>query len=1095
MSVGRLSRRQRYESVDELQQRLAHEQQSVQLVHRILAARSLDEIFIELQSEILRLFDAERITLYVIDGERKELSSKFLQVDTVKEIRVPISDRSIAGFVASTGAPVNIADAYDAGELQRISPTLKFDDAWDKRTGFRTTQVLCHPIEHEKRKLGVIQLLNKKTAGRFNQQDEANLSQIATTLGLAFNAQLRLAHQRRQTKFDYLLAQGRISWDELDAVTAEAGRQRVDVASILIERYKVPKADVGASLSRFYHLPFVEFDETIVPPADLIRGLNVDYLKRANWIPIKREGQTVTVLIDNPGDLRKKDEVAQLLPHYTIRFATAVLKDIQAFIATTTGEVGREAIEQQLACEQRLLHVVHRIHGAKSLDQIFLELQPEILSLFDAERLTLYAVWPERKELSSKFAQIDSVKEIRVPINERSIAGYVALTGEPVNIADAYDASELQRISARLKFDSTWDKRTGFTTRQILCYPIVHETRTLGVIQLLNKKNGERFTKEDKTSVVQIATTLGLAFHNQFRLAEQRQPTKFDNLLARGRITGEALNAAIAEARRRQVDVESILMDQHKVPRAELGASLSQYYGVPFVEFDEKIVPPSDLLKSLNLDYLKRAMWIPIRREEHAIVVLIDNPHDLRKTDEISQLLHHETVSFVVGLPKDIRAIVTAAANQSANESISEILGELMSDVPAADEPAVDELGENDNVVIRLANQIITDACRARASDIHIEPYGPRKDTVVRFRVDGQCREYQRIPAANRRALVARLKIMALLDITEHRKFQDGKIRFQLPNRELEIRVATIPTADGNEDVVLRILAAGQAPITIDKLGMSERNLRELKTIAQKPHGLVLVVGPTGSGKTTTLHSVLGHINRPERKIWTAEDPVEITQHGLRQVQMQPQAGLTFATALRGFLRADPDVIMVGEMRDHETAQMAVEASLTGHLVFSTLHTNSAVETVIRMLDMGLDPFNFGDALLGVLAQRLVRGICDACKEPYEPDKSEYDSLVRAYGAEEWAHDVARPYDDSFRLYRGRGCASCGHTGYRGRVGIHELLLATDEIKRLIQTKARVAEILATAKKTTTMTTLVQDGVLKTLKGVTDLRQVEAVAK
>jgi type II secretory ATPase GspE/PulE/Tfp pilus assembly ATPase PilB-like protein len=314
-----------------------------------------------------------------------------------------------------------------------------------------------------------------------------------------------------------------------------------------------------------------------------------------------------------------------------------------------------------------------------------------------------------------------------------------------------------------------------------------------------------------------------------------------------------------------------------------------------------------------------------------------------------------------------------------------------------------------------------------------------------------------------------------------------------MQHRELELRVATVPTADGNEDIVLRILAASQAPIPIDKLGMSERNLRELRAVAEKPHGLILVVGPTGSGKTTTLHSVLGSINRTERKIWTIEDPVEITQHGLRQVQVQPRTGITFAAALRGFLRADPDVIMVGEMRDRETAEMAIEASLTGHLVFSTLHTNSAVETVIRLVDMGLDPFNFADALLGVLGQRLVREICEKCKEPYHPGQAEYDELVRTYGRDDWEHHLGLKYDDSLTLYRGRGCAFCAGTGYRGRAGIHEFLLATDEIKRQIQSRTRAAEILVTAKEEG-MTTLVQDGIVKTLKGLTDFRQVEAVA-
>jgi type II secretory ATPase GspE/PulE/Tfp pilus assembly ATPase PilB-like protein len=289
----------------------------------------------------------------------------------------------------------------------------------------------------------------------------------------------------------------------------------------------------------------------------------------------------------------------------------------------------------------------------------------------------------------------------------------------------------------------------------------------------------------------------------------------------------------------------------------------------------------------------------------------------------------------------------------------------------------------------------------------------------------------------------------------------------------------------------MRILASNE-PIPIDKLGMTDRNLRELKTIAEKPYGLILVVGPTGSGKTTTLHSVLGFINRPDRKIWTAEDPVEITQWGLRQVQVNPKIGYTFAAAMRSFLRADPDVIMVGEMRDQETAETGIEASLTGHLVCSTLHTNSAVETVVRLLDMGLDSFNFADALLGVAAQRLVKRICDNCKERYHPDRAEFEALSQAYGKEEF-EALGHRYDDRFALNRGRGCSQCNNSGYRGRAGIHELLIASEEIKRMIQVKARTAEIFKQAKSEG-MGTLVQDGILKSLAGLTDFRQVKAVA-
>jgi type II secretory ATPase GspE/PulE/Tfp pilus assembly ATPase PilB-like protein len=401
-------------------------------------------------------------------------------------------------------------------------------------------------------------------------------------------------------------------------------------------------------------------------------------------------------------------------------------------------------------------------------------------------------------------------------------------------------------------------------------------------------------------------------------------------------------------------------------------------------------------------------------------------------------------------------------------------------------------IDENDSAIVRLTNQVIAEADRLGASDIHIEPYEDRKDMAVRLRIDGTCFTYTKIPAAYRRAVVSRIKVMANLDIAERRKPQDGKIRYRLAkDREIEMRVATLPTSGQDEDVVLRLLTAKQ-PMPLDAMEFAPATLQALQAIAEKPHGTILCVGPTGSGKTTTLHAILKRINTEERKIWTAEDPIEITQDGLRQVQVHPKIGLTFATAMRAFLRADPDVIMIGEMRDKETADIAIEASLTGHLVLSTLHTNSAVETVIRLLDLGCDSFNFADAMLGVLAQRLCKRICIQCKEAYHPSRQEYDELVQGYGLRElerWGVSDAK----SMTLYRGIGCDLCNRTGFKGRVPLHELLIGSEEVKNRVQSKARTAELLTVAVREG-MITLAQDGIQKALQGATTYRQVRSVA-
>jgi type II secretory ATPase GspE/PulE/Tfp pilus assembly ATPase PilB-like protein len=756
-----------------------------------------------------------------------------------------------------------------------------------------------------------------------------------------------------------------------------------------------------------------------------------------------------------------------------------------------------ETTQRELSYRKRLIEIANLINSAPGIQEILVDLKDKILDLAEAERVTIFALDTKNQELYSLFKAGNEVKEIRVAKTFGSIAGFSALSRRTANVNDAYDAAELTRLHPNLRFDSRWDKASGFRTREVLAAPILFEKYLLGVLQLINKRGGGEFSARDEEAAEELAKILGIAFYNQHRAARTNKPSKFGLLIDKGLLSEKDIEAALGSARINQVDVTKVLLEDYNLPKAELLGALAHFYNAPAVDLAE-VTMPADLKDRLSPDFLKKNMCAPLEKKDGTLKVAVEDPYDLTRLDAIKAMNVAPRHDFVVALRTDIVDYINGTYGLTPTSGDEQDLGRIITQLGSGDEDEMEgeqptpeaEIDETDSGIVKLCNQIIIDAYNRGASDIHVEPYGKTAPTQVRLRVDGDCSKYLDIPAPHRNAVVQRLKIMARLDISEKRKPQDGKIRFRGPMGTIELRVATIPTSGGNEDVVMRILSASK-PLPLEKMGFSERNIVEFKKILEKPYGICLVVGPTGSGKTTTLHSGLGHINTVDMKIWTAEDPVEITQPGLRQVQVHPKIDFTFANAMRAFLRADPDVIMVGEMRDHETAATGVEASLTGHLVLSTLHTNSAPETITRLLDMEIDPFNFADALLGILAQRLVRTLCKDCKQAYPPTQEEFAELMESYGLEHWDRLGVR-YSPEFRLHRPKGCAKCGGTGYKGRMGLHELLIGSDPIKRLIQ-KRETIETIRRQAMAEGMTTLLQDGIVKVIGGHTDFQQVRAV--
>jgi len=591
-----------------------------------------------------------------------------------------------------------------------------------------------------------------------------------------------------------------------------------------------------------------------------------------------------------------------------------------------------------------------------------------------------------------------------------------------------------------------------------------------------------------------------------------------ESLVALGMISENQLADALQlQTKVQGTPLGELLVKKGLVTRENLQTALAHKMGYPIV--DTATFPVEQgACKAVPLAMAERLEVLPLVVREGRLVVAMEDPTRRSAISELEFTTQCKVVAALAQLGTVVNAILPAYRQHGFDVSGSTRVdlppvdgSALLAQMQTAEAEAEDDVNEktieqSDNQLVRLINTMIIEAHAQGVSDIHVECPAGKEKVRIRFRKDGALKSYLELPPAYRAALVARIKIMCDLDISERRRAQDGKINFAKysPQHKLELRVATIPTANGVEDVVMRLLAASK-PLPLDSIGLSPRNFEKLSWAVQRPYGMVLCVGPTGSGKTTTLHSALGFINRPETKIWTAEDPVEITQPGLRQVQVNAKIDWTFAKALKSFLRADPDVIMVGEIRDAETAHMAIEASLTGHLVMSTLHTNSAPETITRLLDMGMDPFNFADSLLAVLAQRLGRRLCKACKTSVPATAEQIDELLDDF-LHVYANPAQRPrdallaewvqrfgVDGQLMHHHSPGCDKCDGRGYKGRVGLHELLTVSRELRRMIQKGARAEEIQHQALSEG-MQTLRQDGIEKVLQGLTSLDDVRAMS-
>ena len=561
-----------------------------------------------------------------------------------------------------------------------------------------------------------------------------------------------------------------------------------------------------------------------------------------------------------------------------------------------------------------------------------------------------------------------------------------------------------------------------------------------------------------------------------------QQNTRILQLLLRaGRISKEEAETVLQRVRASNQPVHEAIVQAGLMSEEELAQFLAQQHRVQYVDLTKYEVN-EEFVKRFPQDFLRKHLIVPLRRKGRRLTVAVADPTNLQPLEDL-KFTTGADIQMVVARPSDIQETLDRIFGTSSADLVEEALEEAVAEEAVEVTEETQELGAVDILqqaqaapVIKFVNGILAQAIKLGASDIHIEPY--EKDLRVRFRIDGVLHEIAHPPVKLKDAIVSRVKVMSKLDIAERRLPQDGRIRIRVGGKEVDIRVSTVPVVYG-EKVVMRILDKSALNVDLEKLGFEPEALELFKEAIHKPYGMILVTGPTGSGKSTTLYSAMQILNRPEVNIMTAEDPVEFNFHGLNQVNIREEIGLTFASALRAFLRQDPDIILVGEIRDQETASIAIKAALTGHLVLSTLHTNDAPSSIPRLVDMGVEPFLVAASVILVVAQRLVRRICTNCKRPVEYHPED----LREIGID----PESLPGDQVF--YKGEGCEVCKNTGYKGRIGIYEVMKVTPEIREALVEGASATEIREIALEQG-MITLREAAVRKFLAGVTTREEV-----
>ncbi len=757
-------------------------------------------------------------------------------------------------------------------------------------------------------------------------------------------------------------------------------------------------------------------------------------------------------------------------------------------------------------------------------------LTDSLKSIFGCESATLFSYDSSKKELYSQSFRSQSSEEIRLKISMDNLAGYVAATGKPLNISDVHSSEELKSHHKNLEYDATWEDKLGFKTRSAMLIPLPHKNKLVGVMEVVNKNDGSPFLESDFIRAKAIALVMGLAL---YKLEERNRsknntapqngsqeeapekvpeeissadcleepadskPTKFSYLIEKGFLTNDELVQMTQKSQETGSEIENLLVKELYLRPLDIGKSLESFYYIPYTGYEKSAAKPDLAGVEIDVDTLRKQNWVPLKNEDDGMMVLINDPTDKNSVETIKQTFANKNIEFRVGLKMEIQEYIDGfyQIEEPQNNPETQNLPEDKT-LELVIEEEIKTKAPEDQVIMpdsrnKFFDEMLSIAIRQDVTDIHIEPGMEGKNLLIRLRKDNACRVFEEVPSSAQKEIIDHLKKLAKLDATVNQLPQNGKFIWSLGSNKYELSVVVFPTIGNLEDAMIRISQIGKPvpsfmPMT--QMEFSDPNLDKIMSRIHAGKGMILVTGPEGTGKTTSLHAFLGQLNTPEKKIVTAESPVDIVQNGLRQIQINDEIGLNFSFAVETFLLGNPDIIMIGEIKDSETLKLGIEAA-QDRLIFSSLDAKSTMDAIRKMRDMNFEPTQFADAFLLIMAQKLVPSLCDYCKEDYHPTQEEFEMLEKFYGDSNFA-DLGFQYNDNLTLKKAVGCKQCIFTGYSGKIALQEVLERTPELNRLIAEKASMEEIHNQALKDG-MITLNQDGIYKIMNGDCDFKKIQ----